>query len=64
MILTSFYAGQTLIVSGWAKNSLARIIAEITNQQFNHTVGSIKLVIELADDSTRFEAMPEGWREV
>jgi hypothetical protein len=46
MILTSFYAGQTLIVSGWAKNPLAWIIAEITNQQFNHKVGSIKLVIE------------------
>jgi hypothetical protein len=64
MILTSFYEGQTIIVSGWAKNPLARIIAEIRNQQFNHKVCSIKLVIELADDSTRFEAMPEDWCEV
>jgi hypothetical protein len=38
-----------MIVSGWAKNPLAWIIAEVRNQQVNHKVYSIKLVIELSE---------------
>ena len=64
MILISFYEGQTIIVSGWAKNPLARIIAVVKNQQVNHKIFSIKLVIELSDDLTKLGTIPQGWCEV
>ena len=64
MTLTSFYEGQTIIVSGWAKNPLARIIAVVKNQQVNHKIFSIKLVIELSDDLTKLGTIPQGWCEV
>ena len=57
LILTSFY-------SGWAKNPLAWVVAGVTNQQVNHKIFSVKVVIELSDDSTRFGAIPEDWCEV
>ena len=64
LILTSFYEGLNHNCFGLGQNPLAWIIAEVRNQQVNHKVFSIKLVIELSDDSTRFGAIPKGWPEV
>ena len=64
LILTSFYEGLNHNCFGLGKNSLARIIAEVSNRQVNHKIFSIKFFIELSDDLTGFYAIPKGWSEV
>ena len=49
--------GKTIIASAWAKNPLTWIVAEVENQQVNHKFFPFKSVIELSDDSTRFDAI-------